>query len=91
MAELSLQEAYNVRPIRFLGLWREAGWTLKVYGIAYGREHPREELLEAAKEIARKRLTNSTNEDNHYGVGFLGVNDGRGANFVFVDYWADET
>jgi hypothetical protein len=40
---------------------------------------PREELVEAAKEIARKRLTNSTNSDNHYGVGFLGVHDGRGS------------
>jgi hypothetical protein len=90
MAELSLQEAYNVRPIRFLGLWREARWTLKVYGIAYGRERPREELVEAAKQVARERLTISTNSVNHYGVGFLGVHDGRGANFVFVDYWADE-
>ncbi len=85
-----MQEAYNVRPIRFLELWRESGWTLKVYGITYGREHPREELVEAAKAVARKRLLGSTNDDNHYGVGFLGVHDGRGANFVFVDYWADE-
>jgi hypothetical protein len=90
MTELNLQEAYDVRPIRFLELWRESGWTLKVYGIAYGRERPREELVEAAKAVARKRLTGSTSEQNHYGVGFLGVHDGRGANFVFVDYWADE-
>jgi hypothetical protein len=47
--ELNLQEAYDVRPIRFLELWHESGWTLKVYGIAYGRERPREELVEAAK------------------------------------------
>jgi hypothetical protein len=73
-----------------LELWHESGWTLKVYGVAYRRERPREELVEAAKEIARKRLTNSTNKDNHYRVGFLGVHDGRGANFVYLDYWADE-
>jgi len=24
------------------------------------------------------------------GVGFLGIHDGRGANFGFVDWWADE-
>jgi hypothetical protein len=90
MTELNLQEAYDARPIRFLELWRESGWTLKVYGIAYGRERPREELVQAAKAVARKRLTGSTGEQNHYGVGFLGVHDGRGANFVFVDYWADE-
>jgi hypothetical protein len=90
MRELNLQEAYDVRPIRFLELWREARWTLKVYGIAYGREHPREELVEAAKQVAHERLTHSTNDENHYGVGFLGVHDGRGANFVYLDYWADE-
>ena len=61
-----------------------------MYGIAYGRERPREELVEAAKQIVRERLTHSTNDDNHYGVGFLGVHDGRGANFVYLDYWADE-
>jgi hypothetical protein len=42
------------------------------------------------KEIARERLTNSTTGDNHYRVAFLGMHDGRGANFVYLDYWADE-
>ena len=27
---------------------------------------------------------------NHYGVGFIGIHDGRGAIFVFIDFWADE-
>jgi hypothetical protein len=90
MTEIDLQEAYDVRPIRFLELWRELGWALKVYGIAYRSERPREELVEASKEIARRRLANSTNSHNHYGVGFLGVHDGRGSNFVYLDYWADE-
>lgn len=27
---------------------------------------------------------------NHYGVGFVGIHDGRGAIFVFIDFWADE-
>src|SRR5215217_5750743 len=81
MTEIDLQEAYDVRPIRFLELWRELGWALKVYGIAYRSERPREELVEASKEIARERVANSMNNDNHYGVGFLGMHDGRGANF----------
>jgi len=86
-----LLEPYKARPIRLLELWRESGWTLKVYGIAYGqRQYPREELVEAAKAVSRRHLTGSTSEQNHYGVGFLGVHDGRGANFAFLDYWADE-
>jgi hypothetical protein len=63
MTELNLQEAYDVRQIRFLELWHESGWALKVYGIAYRRDLPREELVGADKDIARKRLTDSTNSD----------------------------
>jgi hypothetical protein len=85
-----LQEPYDRRPIRFLELWRESGWTMKVYGIAYGRPRPREQLVEAAKAITLQELDDSAHEQNHYGVGFLSIHDGRDANFVFLDYWADE-
>lgn len=27
---------------------------------------------------------------NHYGVGFVGVHDGRGAIFIFIDFWTAE-
>ena len=63
---------------------------MKVYGIAYGRPTPRAELVQAAKLVSRKHLTGSADGRNHYGVGFLGVHDGRSANFVYLDYWADE-
>ncbi|MGH7599764.1 MAG: isochorismatase [bacterium] len=85
-----LQEPYAPRPIRFLELWEESGWRMKVYGIAYQRELPRRELIEAAKTVARERLPQPAIAPNRYGVGFLGIHDGRGANFVFVDWWADE-
>ncbi len=86
---MRLQEPHRTRPIRFIELWQEATWKLKVYGISYQRPLPRPELIEAAKRIARPHLL-PVNGHKHYGVGFLGVHDGRGANFVFVDYWADE-
>ncbi len=85
---LELQEPYQARPIRFLELWRESGWRLKVYGIAYQRPLPRPELIEAAKAVVRPHLLEAL--PKCYGVGFLGVHDGRGANFVFLDFWADE-
>lgn len=81
---------YKERPIRFLEVWQNGGWRLKLYGIAYGRPSPRPELVEAAKAIARQRLESVPNSIQHYSVGFLGVHDGRTANFVFVDWWADE-
>jgi prepilin-type processing-associated H-X9-DG protein len=78
------------RPIRFLELWQPDDWSVKVYGIAYGRPTPRTELVEAAKAVAQEALAETAIATKHYGVGFLGVHDGRTANFVFVDWWADE-
>ena len=81
---------YETRPIRFLELWQHEQWRLKVYGIAYRREVPRPELIEAAKTAARTRLAAVEKSMKQYGVGFLGIHDGRTANFIFVDWWADE-
>jgi hypothetical protein len=87
---IELREPYRPRPIRFLEEWRDAGWRLKVYGIAYRGDRPRAALVETAKRLARERLPQPAVSESHYGVGFLGVHDGHGANFVFVDWWADE-
>jgi hypothetical protein len=87
---IELREPYRPRPIRFLEEWSHAGWRLKVYGITYRGERPRAELIEAAKRVARERLPQPAVGGGRYGVGFVGAHDGRGANFVFVDWWADE-
>ena len=87
---IELQEAYRPRPVRFLEEWPHAGWRLKVYGIAYRGEFPRAALVGAAKREARGRLPRPAAGEGRYGVSFLGVHDGRAANFVFVDWWADE-
>jgi hypothetical protein len=84
---IKLIEPYHRRPIRFLELWEPEGWRIKIYGIAYNRDLPRPELVAAAKRHAALHLES---DRNHYHVGFLGVHDGRGANYVFFDYWADE-
>ena len=49
---MQLQEPHRTRPIRFIELWQEANWKLKVYGIAYQRPLPRPELIQAAKRVA---------------------------------------
>jgi hypothetical protein len=84
-----LQEPYEPRPIRFLEEWTIDGWRLKVYGICYRRARPRAELIEMAGRVARESLP-PAREGGNYGVGYVGVHDGRGANFIFVDWWADE-
>jgi hypothetical protein len=86
---LTLREPHATRPIRCLELWEPEGWRLKVYSIAYGRGIARPEVVEAAKRITRPALPPPHAGGNH-GVGWLGVHDGRGANFAFLDWWADE-
>ena len=90
MGTMEVQEPYHRRPIRFLELWEESGWRVKVYGISYQRGRPRAELLNAAKAVAARRLREFSGPQRTYGVGFLGVHDGRDASFVFLDWWADE-
>lgn len=85
-----LLEPYAPRSIRFLELWEDGGWRIKVYGIAYQGAEPAPQLLAAARAAARARLPRPAVTADRYGVGFLGVHQGRGVNFVFVDWWAAE-
>ncbi len=66
------------------------GWRLKLYGISYGLQRPRQELVDAALAAAARRLPQPPLSKSRYGVGFLGIHDGRGGNFVFVDWWEQE-
>lgn len=87
---IELTEPYQPRPIRYLECWKEDGWRLKVYGIAYQRHQPRSQLIAVAKTVARQRLPKPAIAPGRYGVGFLGIHDGRTANFVFLDWWSSE-
>jgi hypothetical protein len=85
-----LAEPYATRPVRCLDLLSFDGWRLKLYGITYRGERPVQALVEAAVDAARERLPRPAVTDDRYGVGFVAAHDGRGANFVFVDWWENE-
>ena len=87
---IALREGYRTRSVRPLEPWNPNGWRLKVYGIAYDGETPREDLVEAVKARALEALPSEPTGDGRYGVGFIGAHDGRGGCFAFVDWWADE-
>jgi hypothetical protein len=89
-AAIRLAEPYEARSIRLLDLVTLDDWRLKVYGITYRGERPVQTLVEAAVAVARKRLPSPAITADRYGVGFIGAHDGRGANFVFLDWWANE-
>lgn len=65
------------------------GWRLKAYSIAHGTEQASHALIEAARDLTRERLPSGIGSSN-YGVGFVGIHQGRTSNFVFVDWWAEE-
>ncbi len=78
---------YQPRSVSFLELWRPESWRIKIYGIAYAHPKPDPTLLETAKVLA-SRVLSPVGE--HYGVGFVGVHQGKTEHFIFVDWWARE-
>ena len=88
--KIELREPYARRPLRFLELWEIDDWRLKVIGITYGHETPGAELVDGAKRVAAEYLRANRTRHATYGVGFLGVHDGRGENQVFLDRWINE-
>jgi hypothetical protein len=87
---MKLTEPYKPRAISFLEHFAHEGWRMKVYGIAYQAPAPADSLVASAKEFARKTLPGPAVCSSRYGVGFLGVHEGRGENFIFVDWWENE-
>jgi hypothetical protein len=84
------EEQYAPRRIRQLEVWQCGDWRLKVYGIAYRGNGPGSDLVASARDVAATLLPADACGPRTYGVGFLGVHEGRGANLMFVDWWADE-
>jgi hypothetical protein len=85
-----LLEPYAKRPIRFLELHEQDGWRLKVYSLAYQMPWARPDVIKIARSVLWEHLQTAARGKPHYRVGYMGVNDGRGAIFAFVDFWADE-
>lgn len=87
---ISLAEPYGPRWVRCLDSLTFDGWRVKLYGIAYRGDRPVQALVDAAVAAAQESLPRPAATNHRYGVGFVGAHDGRGANFVFVDWWANE-
>jgi hypothetical protein len=87
---MRLTEPYRPRAIRCLDVVELGDWRIKVYGLAYEVERPAPVLVDAALDAARRSLPTPATANDRYGVGFIGAHQGRGSNFVFVDWWALE-
>ena len=87
---LKFAAPYAPRPVRPMGVRSFGDWKLKLYGIAYGRDQPSPELVQAALRAADSTLPVPARRDDRYGLGFLGIHHGRDSNFVFVSWWENE-
>jgi hypothetical protein len=87
---IQLAEPYAPRPIRCVDILDVDGWRMKLYGIAYRAERPAQALVDAAAALAQEFVPRPAVAADRYGVGFVCAHDGRGGNFVFVDWWAGE-
>lgn len=79
---------FKPRPARFLGIEEFGDWRLKLYGLTAEHQRLLPEVVAEAKKLARAIVPKTLTDE--YGVGFMGVHCGRDANFVFIDWWANE-
>lgn len=87
---MNIHGSYEPRRIASQEVWGVRGWTLKVYGIAYGASAPRHSLIEAAKATAARILPDPPITAARYGVGFLCAHEGRTCDVAFIDWWENE-
>jgi hypothetical protein len=83
----SLGGEFKKRPIRFLELWRENGWTVKIYGISSPGEFPEPEFVEKAKELARRTLPLPALTGERYGTAFVTIHRAAMFNQIIFDWW----
>lgn len=81
---------YRPRQVVPEGIWEIGDWRLKTYRICADRSPPDLVLSAAARVAVRATLPSPASGEGRYGVGFMGVHQGLGANMVFLDWWADE-
>lgn len=83
-----IYNTYEKRKIEFLEYWKFNDWKVKVYSITVGDELLSPLLLKSTYKKAERLLENQSN--NSYDVGFIGIHQGVGANFIFIDWWTNE-
>jgi len=88
---MTLKETYQKRSIKHLELWEDNGWRIKLYGITHESRQSEPELIEAAKAAAKEHLPHPAVNPHRYGLGFIGIHQGRSYDFVFICYWNYDT
>ncbi len=86
----TLEAPYKPRHVRFIRREDVEGWRLKLYGIAVNGEKPRQEFVEATRDLAATVLPQPPLADDRYGVGFAIAHDARSVGIALVYWWQSE-
>lgn len=87
---MELAGSFKPRSFRFLAQWQMGAWRLKAYGITYGADLPAARLVKSAELYIASKIQAWCGEMGGYGVGFVGIHDGRGYDVVFLDWWVHQ-
>jgi hypothetical protein len=88
-AEAAGPQVIDQRPVRPLPGLTINGWRLKVYGMAYGREEPRSDLVAAARAAAGRALPQPARGEGRDGVGFVIIHDGALGRWALYFWWSE--
>lgn len=80
-------ETYKTREIQFKGIQSIKEWKIKLYSIVYNIDSFSGELEAESLQLLQYELPKIDN--TNYGVGFMIVHHGKGANFVLIDWWCN--
>jgi hypothetical protein len=83
----ALVAPHEARPIRFLRRERCGAWRLKLYGIALPGRTPRDDLVDAAVDLAADVFPSPAAGEDRYGVGFVIVHDSATVGFALYHWW----
>ena len=78
---------YRPRPIRFLELWRDSAWSVKIYGISEQASLPPPSFVDTAKRIAGGTLPSPAVAPHRYGAAFVTIHHAAMFHQILVDWW----
>lgn len=88
--QFNISEPYAPRPIRFLGLYTNAGWRIKLYSITYGEAQLDRPTYDTGLSIALADLPQPAISAHRPGVGFAILHQGRGWHYLVLNWWDNE-
>ena len=86
----ALEAPYKPRHVNFVRREDVQGWQLKLYGIAVNGQEPRQEFVEATRDLAAQVLPQPPAGEDRYGVGFAIAHDARSVGIALVYFWKSE-